>query len=71
VINGKMLEELPRIMSRHGVGKLDFIYVADSALATKTNFSLLGEAVEAVKKLKEEAGGDRKKLRIPQKTSSD
>ena len=39
--NGRILAELPRIMSRHGVE--EFIYVADSALATKENFSLLGD----------------------------
>jgi len=40
-INGQILSELPRIMSRHGVE--EFIYVADSALATKENFSLLDD----------------------------
>jgi transposase len=40
-INGRILADLPRIMSRHGVE--EFIYVADSALATQENFSLLGD----------------------------
>jgi transposase len=55
-INGKVIEELPRIMSRHGVGKLDFIYVADSALATKTNFSLLGDDIRFITRLPENFG---------------
>jgi len=39
--NGRILAELPRIMSRHGVE--EFIYVADSALVTKGNLSLLDD----------------------------
>ncbi|PIQ44419.1 MAG: transposase [Deltaproteobacteria bacterium CG12_big_fil_rev_8_21_14_0_65_43_10] len=55
-INGKVIAELPRIMARHGVGKQDFIYVADSALATKTNFSLLGDDIRFITRLPENFG---------------
>jgi len=37
--NGKIIAELPRIIAQHG--RKDFIYVADSALATKENFELM------------------------------
>jgi transposase len=39
--NGKLLMELPRIMARHGLGAREFIYVADSALATKENLAIM------------------------------
>jgi transposase len=55
-INGKLIAELPQIMSRHGLGKQDFIYVADSALATKTNFSLLGDDIRFITRLPENFG---------------
>jgi transposase len=52
-INGRILADLPRIMSRHGVE--EFIYVADSALATQENFSLL-EEVRFITRLPETFG---------------
>lgn len=55
-INGKVIAKLPQIMDRHGVGKHDFIYVADSALATKTNFSLLGDDIRFITRLPENFG---------------
>jgi len=39
--NGKLLMQLPWIMSRHRVGEHEFIYVADSALATKENLAIM------------------------------
>lgn len=54
--NGKVIAELPQIMARHGVGKQGFIYVADSALATKTNFSLLGNDILFITRLPENFG---------------
>jgi Transposase len=43
--NGKILAELPKIMNRYGVGEKEFIYVADSALATEDNFSIMKEDI--------------------------
>ena len=54
--HGKILAELPRIMARHGVGEQEFIYVADSALATKANLSLLGEDIRFITRLPETFG---------------
>ncbi len=47
--NGKILHELPRIMARHG--KKEFIYVADAALATKENLSLMGDTIRFITRL--------------------
>jgi len=55
-INGNVLAELPQIMARHGIGKQGFIYVADSALATRTNFSLLGDSILFITRLPENFG---------------
>jgi transposase len=41
-LHGNILRELPGIMARHG--QKEFVYVADSALATKENFSLMEHA---------------------------
>ena len=46
--HGKILAELPRIMTRHGVGQQGFIYVADSALATAANLCLLGDDIRFI-----------------------
>jgi transposase len=54
--NGKILVELPRIMARHGVGDREFIYVADSALATEANLSLLGDDIRFITRLPENFG---------------
>ena len=47
--NGTILTELPRIMASHGAK--DFIYVADSALATEENLSLMGENIRFITRL--------------------
>ncbi len=47
--NGTVLAELPRIMASHGTK--DFIYVADSALATEENLSLMGEDIRFITRL--------------------
>ncbi len=47
--NGMILTELPRIMANHG--EKDFIYVADSALATEENLSLMGENIDFITRL--------------------
>jgi len=47
--NGNILAELPRIMASHG--QKDFIYVADSALATEENLSLMGENIRFITRL--------------------
>lgn len=51
--NGKIISELPRIMARHGVEPKGFIYVADSALATEENLSLLGDDILFITRLPE------------------
>lgn len=50
-INGSIIAELPRIMSRHRVE--DIIYVADSALVTEENLSLMGDGISFVSRLPE------------------
>lgn len=52
--NGQILAELPRIMSRRGVEK--FIYVADSAPATKENLSLMTDDIRFITRLPETFG---------------
>lgn len=47
--NGKILNELPRIMARHG--EKEFIYVADAALTTEENLSLMGENIRFITRL--------------------
>ena len=47
--NGKILDELPRIMARHGAK--EFTYVADAALATKENLSLMGDDIRFITRL--------------------
>jgi transposase len=47
--NGKILHELPRIMARHG--EKEFTYVADAALATKENLSLMGDTIRFITRL--------------------
>lgn len=51
--NGNILMELPRIMARYGVGKHEFIYVADSALATKENLSIMRDDIFFITRLPE------------------
>jgi transposase len=48
--------ELPRIMAHHGVGERKFIYVADSALATEENLSLMKDDVRFITRLPENFG---------------
>ncbi len=48
-INGNVLNELPRIMANHG--QKDFIYVADSALATEENLSLMRDDIRFITRL--------------------
>jgi transposase len=52
--NGRILNELPRIMARHGVK--EFIYVADSALITKDNLALMNEGIDFIARLPENFG---------------
>jgi transposase len=47
--NGTILHELPRIMARHG--EKEFTYVADAALATKENLSLMGDNIRFITRL--------------------
>ena len=47
--NGTILHELPRIMARHG--EKEFTYVADAALATKENLSLMGDTIRFITRL--------------------
>jgi transposase len=47
--NGTILHELPRIMARHG--QKEFTYVADAALATKENLSLMGDDIRFITRL--------------------
>lgn len=54
--NGRILAELPRIMARHGVEEKEFIYVADSALITEKNLSLMKEDIYFVARLPENFG---------------
>jgi transposase len=49
--NGGIIAELPQIMSRHGVE--DIIYVADSALVTEENLSLMGDGISFVSRFPE------------------
>jgi transposase len=52
--NGRILNELPRIMTRHGLK--EFIYVADSALITKDNLALMTEGIDCIARLPETFG---------------
>ena len=54
--NGKILAEIPRIVARHGVGPQEFIYVADSALVTEDNLSLIGDDIRYITRLPENFG---------------
>ena len=54
--NGTLIGDLPRIMARHGVSIKDFIYVADSALATQKNFSLMHDSILFITRLPENFG---------------
>lgn len=54
--NGNILGELPRIMSRYGVGEHEFIYVADSALVTKENLAIMKEDIQFISRLPENFG---------------
>jgi len=54
--NGNILSELPRIMSRHGLGEHEFIYVADSALVTKENLAVMKEDIQFISRLPENFG---------------
>ena len=47
--NGAILHELPRIMARHG--EKEFTYVADAALATRENLSLMGDDIRFITRL--------------------
>jgi len=51
--NGNILMELPRIMANHGVGEHEFIYVADSALATQGNFAIMQDDIRFITRLPE------------------
>ena len=55
-INGTIITELPRIMARYGAGKHEFIYVADSALATKDNLLLIKDDIQFITRLPENFG---------------
>ena len=55
-INGTIITELPRIMARYGAGKHEFIYVADSALATKENLLLMKDDIQFITRLPENFG---------------
>ncbi len=55
-INGNIITELPRIMARYGAGKHEFIYVADSALATKDNLVLMKDDIQFITRLPENFG---------------
>ena len=55
-INGNIITELPRIMARYGTGKHEFIYVADSALATKDNLLLMKDDILFITRLPENFG---------------
>ena len=48
--HGKVLAALPGIMARHKVGEQEFIYVADSALATRGNLSTM-ESIHFITRL--------------------
>ena len=55
-INGNIITELPRIMARHRTGEHEFIYVADSALATKDNLLLMKDDILFITRLPENFG---------------
>jgi transposase len=55
-INGTIITELPRVMARHGAGKHEFIYVADSALATRDNLLLMKDDIQFITRLPENFG---------------
>ena len=55
-INGNIITELPRIMARYRTGKHEFIYVADSALATKDNLLLMKDDILFITRLPENFG---------------
>ena len=42
-INGNILKQLPQIMAGHGVARREFIYVADSALVTGDNLTIIDD----------------------------
>lgn len=49
--HGKIIAALPGIMARHKVDEQGFIYVADSALATEVNLSLMGEDIRFITRM--------------------
>jgi transposase len=55
-INGNFITELPRIMARYGAGEHEFIYVADSALATNDNLSIMKDDIHFITRLPENFG---------------
>ena len=55
-INGTIITELPRIIARYGAGKHEFIYVADSALATRDNLLLMKDDIQFITRLPENFG---------------
>jgi transposase len=55
-INGNIITELPRIMARYGTGEHEFIYVADSALATNDNLLLMKDDIHFITRLPENFG---------------
>ncbi len=55
-INGNIITELPRIMARYGAGEHEFIYVADSALATKDNLLFMKDGIHFITRLPENFG---------------
>ena len=55
-INGTIITELPRVMARYGAGKHEFIYVADSALATRDNLLLMKDDIQFITRLPENFG---------------
>lgn len=41
--NGRILRDIAKLMQRHGLGEGAFIYIADSAMVTSQNLSVLGD----------------------------
>jgi transposase len=55
-INGNIISGLPRIMARYRTGEHEFIYVADSALATNDNLLLMKDDILFITRLPENFG---------------
>ena len=50
-INGSILTQLPKIMAGHGMAEHEYIYVADSALVTGNNLTIIDEHILFVSRL--------------------